>query len=369
MKYYAVTEDPRELMHFGIKGMKWGVIRTDAQLGHIQPPKMPRGMKLPKPRPVKSRSDAYKRASAKLSAGMRHGIKKVTASIREYQSPAVKAERRFQKHLQQAREGRLKYKGISDEEVGRITDRLNLERSSRQLSGTEQQSFRRRLTSAVGEGIIRGAGQGTSSYINERMAGRGRTDAAIKSEIRMAGFHNSRAGKYAQQTENKYKNRAMEADARREADREAIKYLAEHGYDTPVTRGDRARAVQKYKREEENSNYTLQRMREIDKLNEQRSYDEWKTRDQRAYDQWKLGEQRSYDAGKDQARSKMDLIKASAEKDYQYAMKVYKSEKKDYDADYKAWKNGGRVGNPPSVPLPPRYEDIYRAAWHREQWR
>ena len=24
MKYYAVTEDPRELYHYGVKGMKWG---------------------------------------------------------------------------------------------------------------------------------------------------------------------------------------------------------------------------------------------------------------------------------------------------------------------------------------------------------
>ena len=24
MKYYAVTDDPNELMHYGVKGMKWG---------------------------------------------------------------------------------------------------------------------------------------------------------------------------------------------------------------------------------------------------------------------------------------------------------------------------------------------------------
>ena len=170
MKYYAVTEDPRELMHFGIKGMKWGVIRTDAQLGHIQPPKMPRGMKMPKPRPVKSRSDAYKRASAKLSAGMRRGIKKAQASIREYQSPAAKAERSFQKHLQQARQGKLKYKGISDDEVYRITDRLNMERASRSLSGAEKPSFISRLGSSIGEGVIEGAGRGTSAALSERIS-------------------------------------------------------------------------------------------------------------------------------------------------------------------------------------------------------
>ena len=42
MTYYAVTNDPNELMHFGIKGMKWGVIRTPEQLGHHEPPKKAR---------------------------------------------------------------------------------------------------------------------------------------------------------------------------------------------------------------------------------------------------------------------------------------------------------------------------------------
>lgn len=167
MKYYAVTDDPRELMHYGILGMKWGVLRTPAQLGHIQPPKMPKGMKAPAPRPVKSRSDAYQRASAKLSAGMRRGIRKAKASIREYQSPAAKAERRFQKHLEQARKGTLKYKKVTDDEVYRITERLNMEKASRSLSGTEQQSFAKRFLKSAGEGIIQGAGKGISNRTEE----------------------------------------------------------------------------------------------------------------------------------------------------------------------------------------------------------
>ena len=185
MKYYAVTEDPNELMHFGIKGMKWGIIRTPEQLGHHKAPKKPR-------------SPAYMKASATLSKAMRQGIAKAQANWDTYNSPENKqiraekrainkeihaynrAEKKFQKHLQLARQGRLKYKGISDDEVSRITDRLALERNSRLLSGTEKASFGRRLKERVGEGIIEGVGRGTSGYISERMTGRGRTTAEIK---------------------------------------------------------------------------------------------------------------------------------------------------------------------------------------------
>lgn len=186
MKYYAVTEDPNELMHFGIKGMKWGIIRTPEQLGHYQKPKMPRGMKAPKQ--TKPRSPAYMRASAKLSQKMRHGIAAAQANWKVYNSPENKqiraqkkvankqaflnkrVEKNFQKHLQLARQGRLKYKGISDDEVRRITDRLALERQSRQLSNTEKPSVIRRLGESIGNGIIQGVGQGFSNITAEKIS-------------------------------------------------------------------------------------------------------------------------------------------------------------------------------------------------------
>lgn len=182
MKYYAVTDDPNELMHYGIKGMKWGIIRTDAQLGH---PKKPS-----KPRSTKPKSPAYMKAAAKLSSAMQNGIAKAQASWKVYNSPANKqlraekreynkavrdykrGERLFEKHVQLARQGRLKYKGISDGEVQRITDRLALENRARQQSGNEKQSFRRRLGESIGQGIISGVGQGMSVRASE-WVGRG----------------------------------------------------------------------------------------------------------------------------------------------------------------------------------------------------
>lgn len=163
MKYYAVTNDPAELMHYGVKGMKWGVIRTDAQLGH----------------PKKPRSAAYKRASNKLSKMMRSGIKKAEAHWQEYNSPANKKARakqreakQFEKYMQQAREGRLKYGKLSDAQVKKVTDRLYLERQARQLGGMEKSNFRRRLGEAVGAGVISGVGQGVSTIVGETIGRR-----------------------------------------------------------------------------------------------------------------------------------------------------------------------------------------------------
>ena len=151
MKYYAVTEDPNELMHFGIKGMKWGVRRTDAQLGH------PRhtGSKRP-------RSLAYKKAQAKLSASMRNGIQKVEAKWKAYNSPEnkkIRANKRYEKQtnraIEKARKGKLKYGKLTDDQVRRVTERLNLEKQARELSDKEK-TFMRRLGQSVTQGIITG---------------------------------------------------------------------------------------------------------------------------------------------------------------------------------------------------------------------
>lgn len=186
MKYYAVTDDPNELMHYGIKGMKWGVIRTDAQLGH---PKKPA-----KPRSTKPKSDAYISASSKLRKMMSSGIQKAQASWKEYNSPENKAirdykrnERLFEKHVQLARQGRLKYKGISDSEVERITDRLYLENRARQQSGNEKQGFIRRLGESAGNGFIQGFGQGVSARTSE-WVGRG---AKLKTQRMMTEQQNA----------------------------------------------------------------------------------------------------------------------------------------------------------------------------------
>ena len=165
MKYYAVTDDPNELMHFGIKGMKWGIRRTDAQLGH------PRhtGSKRP-------RSAAYKKASAKLSSMMKNGIAKAETKWKIYKSPenvAKRAAKRYEKQtekaIEKARKGKLKYGKLDDWQVQRITERLAMENNARRLSETEKTGWKK-LREAVGEGFISGIGQGVGRRTSEWVA-------------------------------------------------------------------------------------------------------------------------------------------------------------------------------------------------------
>ncbi len=249
MKYYAVANDPAELMHFGIKGMKWGIRRTDAQLGHFKTNK-PKAVRRISKKTV-DHSPAYKKASAKLSAMTKRGIEKAKAKWDIYNSPVNKeiraqnkairkAERQdkrneklFQKHLELARQGRLKYNGISDDEVYRISDRLALENQSRNLSGRERTRFRTRLANAISDGVVSGIGAGTAGYINARMTGRGRTTADIKNTKRMAAYENSLQGRLAQARHERAENRKVKQEAKRDVDREYYKQAYENG--GPVT--------------------------------------------------------------------------------------------------------------------------------------
>ena len=177
MTYYAVTDDPNELVHWGVKGMKWGV-RHDK----------PRHPGSSRPRSV-----AYKRAQSKLGKMMRNGIKKAEANWKAYNSPKAKEARFMKKAMQQARNGTLKYGKLTDAQVQRVTDRLALESRARQLGSTENPSYAKRIKIAVGEGIVRGIGQGTGAYIEERFRGRGRTTAEIKADKRKTKYENETA--------------------------------------------------------------------------------------------------------------------------------------------------------------------------------
>lgn len=191
MTYYAVTDDPNELAHFGILGMKWGRRRTPEQLGH------------PRHSGSRKRSAAYKKAQSKLGKMMKSGIKKAEAHWKEYNSPKAKEARFMKKAMQQARNGTLKYGKLTDDQVRKVTDRLALERNARMLGSTENPRYAKRLKTAIGEGIIRGIGGGTGAYIEERFRGRGRTTAEIKGAQRKARHENSIAGRREQRREAK----------------------------------------------------------------------------------------------------------------------------------------------------------------------
>lgn len=254
MNYYAVNNDSRSLSHHGIKGMKWGIIRTDAQLGHPKASSKPR-------------SSAYLKAKQKLSEGMKKGIEKAKDSWREYNAPEnkeyrayKKSEKLYQKHLQQARKGKLKYKNVkSDDELYRITERLNSERASRALSNAEQ-GFISRFKTSVGEGLVQGAGKGASAYVEARFKGRGETDAAIKKEKRMAAFHNSLQGRIAQSRENRYEKREAKAEEKRDY---KVKKREEKHADKLQNRKDKRALKKEYKTmvQEDGADYRIHGVR------------------------------------------------------------------------------------------------------------
>lgn len=369
MKYYAVTDDPKELMHFGIKGMKWGVIRTDAQLGHLQAPKMPKGMKSKQ----KVRSNAYRKASSKLSEGMRHGIAKAKAKIADYNSPvnksiraANKKEKLFQKHLQQARKGTLKYKNVSDDEVYRITDRLAAERNSRGLSGAEGNGFMRRLGSSIGEGVIQGAGRGIANRTSEWISRGGELKTQrMKKELDNAFDREQRA--WNARFDRDQENIRYRRDLRREAAKDSrdlkkayTQMAQEEGLRVPnrVSQAEMRKYLYETNRNRDAKKIKDQRDYEREKLTEQRNYERDKMMEQRDYDRNKALEDRSYNMAN-------TMIKSHADKLYSEAQKQYKKEKENYKTAHDAWKDGGKQGPEPPKPLAPQYDDMFAFAYDR----
>lgn len=162
MTYYAVTDDPNELAHFGVLGMKWGV-------RHDKP-------RHPGSRSNKPRSAAYKKAQSKLSAAMRNGIKAVEKKWNTYNSPAnkrIRAAKRYERQtnraLEKARKGKLKYGKLTDDQVYRITQRLAMEQNARNLSNNEK-TFFKKLRESASQGLITGVGAGVSQSIAERLS-------------------------------------------------------------------------------------------------------------------------------------------------------------------------------------------------------
>lgn len=218
MKYYAVTDNPDELMHWGVLGMKWGV-RKDR----------------PRHSGSRKRSAAYKKAQSKLGRMMKSGIKKAEAHWKEYNSPKAKEKRFMDKAMQQARNGTLKYGKLTDAQVRKVTDRLYLERQARQLGSTENPRFAKRLRMAVGEGIVRGVGAGAGAYIEERFRGRGRTTAEIKGNKRKEKYEAKSSTQYRKaktKQKQQYYDTAFEEnvnvlDRRFATSRERAKLLSE----------------------------------------------------------------------------------------------------------------------------------------------
>lgn len=382
MKYYAVTDDPNELMHYGILGMKWGVLRTPEQLGHRKLPKTNvRKVQslLKSAQKAQKRSPAYISASDKLRKMTKHGIKKAEAnwfsnkksssintakvqslmskapiknrkslfenvknSVNDYMSPKNRSERLFEKHVQLARQGRLKYKGISDAEVARITKRLDLERQTRQLSGAEQPSFMRRLGSAVSEGFISGVGRGVSNRISERISRGGELKTMRKKQ---------------QISDNAYRRRARE-DFKRGLEEQSVRdsYNLDREYRrTMAEEGHPWRAKMPVLFESTKQ----RRLSEIGDAREQKEYERKRDRAKLEADEQERRDNRRADrqATRDDRNAERQMIRDVMRDKRQDTLAVYNAELAQYNKAVKTWrKNGSDPRDEPQRPVRPIFD-------------
>lgn len=220
MKYYAVTEDPNELLHYGVKGMKWGKHLFGDDLkpkstAYKNAAKKLKSLASSVTKAVNNTKSAIQKSSAQRSINKQkkqeekfneavaktqrridtisnlNNLNKLTSyekSVEQQykadqkqakanlkaEKAAIKREKKYAKNerkmerfMQEAREGRLKYGQLSDEQVQRVTDRLALERSARNLGSTEKPKFRKRMKEALQEGLLQGVTQGTAAGMRE----------------------------------------------------------------------------------------------------------------------------------------------------------------------------------------------------------
>lgn len=303
MKYYAVTEDPNELLHYGRLGMKWGK--------HIFGDK--------------PKSSGYKRALGKLrdkaktvkaavqKSSTQHAINKQNRQQERYAKAVQKAqnrvnvieglnnlnklqsyekraaqefkaernaeraalkqakhyarnERKMQKYTQQAREGRLKYGKLSDDQVRQITERLAIERSARSLGNTEKPKFRRRIKEALQEGILQGVVQGTAAGMKEVAVAKVQNRLANKRVLDKESRIEAERQKEASRIKNKRTHKEVREDLRDEA------------YETSVKAGetawDRRRRLRTRKTAEQ-----LQRLKDAEDVRQWKIDQERKTLD------------------------------------------------------------------------------------------
>ena len=271
MKYYAVTEDPRELYHYGVKGMKWGQ--------HIFGDK--------------PKSPGYKRAATKLKGLMQNNrrnreerryeraVQKAQARTKLSQAKfkydqvtqengyddklfrlnqkaiaraektarkiaksnikqsiaeskynanlarsnakaelkAAKAEKHFDKYLQEAREGRIRMGKLSDDQLTRIQNRLNAEEQARRLGNREKPSWRQQKKEARRAGYLQGLTRGTAAGMEE--IGRAAAQYGVKHILdrRKLTAAAKQEGK-EQRALNKTRNKKSHKDIKRELSQE-----------------------------------------------------------------------------------------------------------------------------------------------------
>lgn len=288
MKYYAVTEDPNELLHYGREGMKWGQhIFGDKPkssgyrraLGKLRASSGKSKLGSTQKRMNKNRSqqDVYYRKAAKREqenasliarlnksdnerklynqynrelrleqkaaknlAKMQMYEKRAQAEMLKQQAKhlrkSLKADKHFDKILQEAREGRLRYGQLNEDQIQRIQNRLNAEASVRKLGNTEKPSWRQQKKEARRAGKLQGITAGTAAAMTE--VARAGTQYGINHLLNRMTMHTKakQEGKN-ERIKSSQKNKKTRRDINREIREEAYETrVRENGMTNPFER-------------------------------------------------------------------------------------------------------------------------------------
>lgn len=133
---------------------------------------------------------------------------------------AVKVERNMPKYYQEARTGMLKYGKLSDEQIGRLQNRLVLEAQTRRLGSTEAPSWRQQKKMARREGYLQGITKGVAAGMEE--IGRASVQYGIKNlanrkKLDSASEQKAQREKEANRIKNKKTHSEMREDIRDKA--------------------------------------------------------------------------------------------------------------------------------------------------------
>ena len=269
MKYYAVTEDPNELLHDGVKGMKWGQhlfgddLRPKSagykralgkqrkaaskKAASVQSAVKKSSVQLSMNRQRKQQ-DKYNRAMQKAQRRMElvenlrnidqarvyeRGIdrqyhqevraaknqNKLNRVLDKQANRYERNERKMDKYLQQARQGKLKYGKLSDDQVQRVTQRLNMESNARKL-GSAEKTWRQQKKEAFRKGKLSGIERGTAAAMEE--VARAGTIYGIQNFMNRKK-RNALAKQQGKETriKNKEQNKKTHKDIRQEVKQEA----------------------------------------------------------------------------------------------------------------------------------------------------
>jgi flagellar motor component MotA len=121
------------LAHYGILGMRWGVRRTPAQLGYVTTRQANKNAK-------KAGKDAVKESVRKMNESpKKHTLSQYNRTAKKARKEAIKEsiekDRELSKSIREAKQKqKSSVKTMSDEELRKVVNRLQMERQYSQLS-------------------------------------------------------------------------------------------------------------------------------------------------------------------------------------------------------------------------------------------